>query len=110
LRYFNQNIFINAGKAYRRYLKSRGKKKITQYATPRFKHPTAEDSSNFNTTNHIWKTGDKYYKLASQYYNDSSMWWVIALYNQKPTEFHMNPGDIVYIPTPLESVLYYMGF
>lgn len=109
MRYFNQDIFTNATEAYRRYLKSRGRKSIDQYVTPRLKHPTAEDSSNFDTVNHIWRASDKYYKLASQHYNDPTMWWVIALYNQKPTEFHMSAGDIVYIPTPLEAVLYYIG-
>ena len=109
MRYFNQEIFTNMHTAYRRYLESRGKKDIIQYMTPRLKHPTEEDSLSFNTVNHIWKSGDKYYKLANQHYNDPTMWWVIALYNQKPTEFHMVPGDIVYIPTPLETVLYYVG-
>jgi len=35
------------------------------------------------------------------------MWWVIAWYNQKPTEAHFNVGDVVYIPTPLANVLQY---
>jgi nucleoid-associated protein YgaU len=109
MRYYNQNIFTNATEAYRLYLKSRGKKDVVQYSTPRLKHPTVEDSRNFKTTNHIWKSGDRYYKLAAQYYNDPSMWWVIALYNQKPTEFHMSAGDTVYVPVPLETVLYYVG-
>jgi len=32
------------------------------------------------------------------------------LYNQKPTEFHLKLGDVVYIPTPLETVLFYVGY
>jgi len=110
MRYFKQSVFTNINEAYRRYLKKRGKKDITQYSTPKFRHPSAEDSLNFNTINHIWGVGDKYYKLANQYYQDPTMWWVIALYNQKPTEFHINTGDIIYIPAPLETVLYYIGF
>ena len=110
MRYFNQTIFTNVADAYRKYLKSRGKKEITQYATPTFKHPSAGDASNFQVKNHIWGLGDRYYKLADQYYSDPEMSWVIALYNQKPTEFHMKSGDIVYVPVPLESVLYYIGY
>ena len=110
MRYFNQDIFTNVAEAYRRYLKSRGKDNITQYATPTFRHPTSEDTRNFQVKNHIWTTGDRYFKLADQYYNDPKMWWVIALYNQKPTEFHAKHGDIIYIPVPLETVMYYIGY
>jgi nucleoid-associated protein YgaU len=66
--------------------------------------------SNFNTIGHVWTSSDKFYNLAAEYYSDPEMWWVIAFYNQKPTEFHLSPGDIVYIPTPLETVLYYIGY
>ena len=110
MRYNNQEIFINEDKSYRRLLKKRGMKFIAQYDTPKFKHPDPEDAVNFNTQTHIWTVGDKFYKLASQFYNDPKLWWVIALYNQKPTEFHAKPGDVIYIPTPLETVLYYMGY
>ncbi len=110
MRYFNRNIFLNTREAYRRYLKKRGKENIIQYATGKFKHPTAKESLQLNVVNHIWQSGDKYFKLADQYYSDPEMWWVIALYNQKPTEFHVNAGDIIYVPTPLDVVLYQMGF
>ena len=50
------------------------------------------------------------FKLASKYYDDPTMWWVIAFYNQKPTEFHLKLGDLVYIPVPLETVLFYIGY
>jgi nucleoid-associated protein YgaU len=110
MRYKNQEVFTNINEAYRHYLKSRGDKKIKQYDTPRFRHPTAKDAAKFNTINYIWGTGDRYYKLAAEYYDDPTMWWVIALYNQKPTEFHLKLGDVVFIPTPLESVLFHIGY
>ena len=52
-----------------------------------------------------WSVGTKLYKLAHQYYNDSKLWWVIAAFNQKPTDSHFSVGDVVYIPLPLERVL-----
>ena len=111
MRYKNQEVFINSKEAYRRYLeKTRGIKQIKQYDTPTFKHPSANEIRNFNVINHIWKTGDRYYKIAEKYYSDPTLWWVIALYNQKPTEFHLELGDIVFVPLPLESVLFHMGY
>jgi nucleoid-associated protein YgaU len=111
MRYKNQQIFVNINEAYKRYLKkTRGMENIKQYDTPVFRHPTIEEIKTLNVVSHIWKTGDRYFKLADQYYDDPEMWWVIALYNQKPTEFQLKLGDIVFVPTPLESVLFYIGF
>ena len=110
MRYNKQNIFTNEKEAYKRYLKDRGIKFINQYDTPKFRLPSNTDMNNFSSIKHTWGTGDRYYKLAAEYYSDPELWWVIALYNRKPTEFHISLGDIIYIPTPLETVLFYMGY
>jgi nucleoid-associated protein YgaU len=110
MRYHNQNVITTKTNSYKRLLKKRGLKSITHYDTPRFHHPTVNEIKNFQTTTHIWKTGDRYYKLAHEFYNDSTKWWVIALYNKRPTEFHVNEGDVIYIPHPLDSALFYMGY
>jgi nucleoid-associated protein YgaU len=110
MRYINQKVFKNARDAYKRYLKTRGMKLIHQYDTPKFKYPSDIDASNFTTIKHIWTTGDRYFKLADKYYDDPEMWWVIAFYNQKPTEFHAKLGDVIYIPIPLETILFYIGY
>jgi len=111
MRYRNQEVFTNTNEAYKRYLKkTRGMNLIKQYDTPTFRHPSMEDMRNFNTINHIWTVGDRLFKLADDYYKDPTMWWVIALYNQKPTDFDLKLGDVVYIPVPLENVLFYMGY
>ncbi len=110
MRYLNQKIFRNAGDAYRRYLKKRGMKQIDQYTTPKFLYPTPEDTKKFETISHIWGVGDRYFKLANRYYGDPELWWVIAFFNQKPTEFDIKAGDIIFIPTPLETVLFHIGY
>ena len=110
MRYKNQNVFVNAREAYKRYLKTRGLDKIKQYDTPAFKHPSPEERKNFNRISHVWGTGDRFFKLADEYYSDPTMWWVIALYNQKPTEFHVKLGEVIFVPVPLETVLFYIGY
>jgi hypothetical protein len=111
MRYKNQDVFVNANEAYKRYLKkTRGEEQIKQFSTPTFQHPNVDAMINLDTINHIWGTGDRFYKLASEYYNDPTMWWVIALFNQAPTEFHVKLGDTVFIPVPLESVLFHIGY
>jgi len=53
---------------------------------------------------HVWKLGDRFYKLAHKYYSNAEMWWVIAWYNQTPTESHVSPGQLIQIPLPLDKV------
>ena len=110
MRYFKQRIFVNDNTAYRRYLKERGLKEIRQYNTATLQHPPVADTKDLNVINHVWKSGDKFYKLAHTYYGDSTKWWLVALFNQKPTEFHLNAGDVIYIPTPLDAAMYRMGY
>ena len=111
MRYKNQRVFFNDKEAYQRYLKkTRGMQKLKQYSTPMFKYPSQEEFANFNTIKHIWGVGDRYFKLAAEYYDDPEMWWVIAFFNQRPTEFHLKAGDVIYIPVPLESILFYVGY
>ena len=43
------------------------------------------------------------------YYDVAELWWVIAQFNQKPTDSHYSLGDVVYIPLPLEKVLTLYG-
>ena len=55
--------------------------------------------------NHVWSVGDRYYKLAIDNYGDASYWWVIAMFNQRPTEANWTVGEVVQIPLPLERFL-----
>jgi len=110
MRYSKNKIMTSKSRAYRRYLKERGLTQISHYNTSKFRHLTVEDLQNFERVSHIWKVGDKWYKLADFYYKDPTKWWVIALYNQMPTEAHVSPGDVVYIPFPLDSVLHQAGY
>ena len=43
--------------------------------------------------------------LAAEHYGNPKYWWVIAWYNQRPTENMLNLGNTIIIPKPLEVVL-----
>ena len=104
-RYNKTRTVINSGEYYEPLRKPRNLKKVVQYVTPIIHHPTVADRASLTTTAHLWGYGDRYYKLAYQYYNDERLWWVIAWYNGYPTEAHITPGFTIYIPLNIENVL-----
>ena len=101
----NRVIRTNGEQIYQELLNGRGLKKVQQYTTPIFNKISANDVRKLQRVRHLWTVGDKLYKLANEYYRDPEMWWVIAWYNQKPTESHFKLGDVVLIPLPLEDIL-----
>ena len=82
---------------------------IIHYTTPELRHPTSQDWDALAVKEYIWKYGDKFYKTAAEEYGDPTLWWIIAWFNQKPTEAHALPGDIIYIPHPLDAVFAALG-
>jgi hypothetical protein len=68
--------------------------------------PTEEElRQNLTSIQRIYSTGDKLYKFAYEYYGNVDYWWIIAWYNNKPTDAHFKIGDIVYIPKELDVAL-----
>jgi len=104
-RYDGRGIIENNSKLYEEIREERGVKTITQYDTATIKYPSIRQITGLTVVNHRWRMGDRFYKLADLYYNDVSMWWVIAQFNKTPTEFEISYGDLIMIPTPLEMVL-----
>tara|TARA_R110000824_G_scaffold62563_5_gene165567 strand:+ start:658 stop:984 length:327 start_codon:yes stop_codon:yes gene_type:complete len=87
----------NDNKLYKNLLTQRGDGNgITQYRTillgSKFKRIATQ------VVYHVWSTGDRYYKLSNHYYNSYEWWWVIALYNNQPTEANLKYGDVLEIP------------
>jgi len=106
-RYDKRRQARNSVPQYRSIFEKRGISSVNQFMTGKFTYPTSEQIETLNLKQHIWKTGDHFYKLAHQYYNDPSYWWVIALFNQKPTEASLGYGDVIQVPLPLEKILNY---
>ncbi len=104
-RYTIRELITNNNKMYKEHFKKRGVTYMRQYDTPVMKYPTLKQINEIGTVSHIWKTGDRFYKLAQYHYGDSQFWWVIAWFNKAPTEAHVEFGDIVLIPENLEIFL-----
>jgi nucleoid-associated protein YgaU len=87
----------------------RGVPYIRHYVTPIMTKITPKQRSSLTKVRHIWKTGDRFYKLAARHYGDPTLWWVLAWYNGTPTESHVKKGWTIYIPFPVERVLSYVA-
>lgn len=60
--------------------------------------PRDFQTQDFQVYEHVWSHGDKLYKLAHRYFGDRNLFWLIGLFNNKPTDSHYSYGDVVYIP------------
>ena len=104
-RYDGKRPIINRDQAYKHVFEDRGVKYIKQYPTPELSHANFKQIMQLEQETHIWKLGDRFYKLACEYYGDETLWWIIAWYNKTPTESHVKPGQLLKIPHPLSKVL-----
>ncbi len=101
----DRTVVRNAEELYEEIFRKRGVKFIDHYSTPNMHHPTAKQVSNVELVSHIWKVGDRFFKLAHEHYGDSKLWWVIAWFNQLPTDSHVELGQVINIPVPLGDAL-----
>jgi nucleoid-associated protein YgaU len=105
-RYDFDDIVSNENNMYKKYLdRTRGLKFMTQFRTPKFKYPTEQQLREISYTTYTWGVGDRFYKLANQFYGDPEKWWIIAMFNQTPTEAFVKAGHTIYIPDDLDEVI-----
>lgn len=107
-RYTGRKIIRNDADIYEGLVENRDRAYIDHHKTPRLKHPTAAERALFTRVRHVWKLGDRYWKLATLHYGNPEYWWVIAWYNQKPVENMVTIGETIVIPKPLQTVLEYV--
>lgn len=101
-----RDAFFNDDQGYQKeILDEKGIKRLYQFETPTLRYPTSEEIQTLSIETETWKRGSKLFKLAHKHYSDSRLWWVIAWFNQKPTDSHYSFGDKVLVPKPLEVVL-----
>ena len=100
---------LNNRAAYSKILKNRGVLNTTIMSTAVMRDPLLLVSDPSVTEKSIlWTQGLKMWKIAADNYGDGRLYWVIALYNNKPTDAHWKVGDIVHIPFPVEYVVSYL--
>ena len=109
-RYSGTEIILNDLDEHKEFFESRGKQFIMQHRVNSLKALSLSEIASLHQHMHLWKQADKFWKLADKYYGESRYWWVIAQYNQKPTEAHVSVGDVVIVPMPLQQVLTAMGY
>ena len=108
-RYRRTKKFKNNLDYYDFLRKKRDLRVANHYATPILKNPSVSERTRIISNTHIWTLGDRYYKLANQYYGDPSFWWVIAWYNSVPIEADLKYGDLLEIPINIGTVLDILG-
>lgn len=104
-RFSERKILKNNNNLYENIFFDRNVKFINQYSTPNFVYPDYKNIGRLNIQQHIWTTGDRFYKLAAKYYGDPKDWWIIAKFNNTPTESHVKIGDTLLIPGPLQEAV-----
>ena len=101
-RYKKQSVAINDLFFYKDVLEERGVKRLKQYRVQTLKN---RDLKNIDYFNHIWTDGDQFWKLSNQYFGDPKYWYIIARFNNAPTEAHVSVGDQIKIPLELSIAL-----
>lgn len=107
-RYEESILVTNTTEQYRNFFKDRNVSKINHYNTQKLNYPTDEQLANIDMLQHVWTSSDKLWRLSETYYADPSYWWVIAFFNKKPCELDIESGDVILIPQPLETILFYI--
>ena len=107
-RYTYRRLFENRLKMYIEQRKARSVRTIKHFSSPNFSYPKGQQINDLVLIDHVWKLGDRYYKLAHKHYGDAQLWWLIAWFNMAPTESHLQTGQRIKIPTPLGTALSYM--
>ena len=98
-RYTDRDEFDNDFAFFRSQMDRNQRSFVRQYVTPTFDYPSDEMLLNIGKyTSHLWRVGDSFEKLASEHYGVPTLWWLIAFYNQKPTEHSIAIGERLVIP------------
>tara|TARA_R100000008_G_scaffold83989_1_gene70316 strand:- start:677 stop:1027 length:351 start_codon:yes stop_codon:yes gene_type:complete len=109
-RYDNIGIIsLSKREMFKQVKSSRNLDEIRILSTSKFNRITDSDLEDIEFDSYTWSRGDRFYKLAADFYGQVDYWWVIALFNNAPTEQHVTIGTEIFIPTNPESVAELLG-
>lgn len=104
-----RNIGTNAEQMYKKVFDKKGVRSIIQYTTPVFKRPTQDELDLIRYETYTWSVGDRLWRLADKFYGNRDYWYIIARFNNVPTEAHLKTGDDIKIPTNLGRAIEVLG-
>ena len=104
-RYIDRRKAINDKEQYDKMFEKRGVRQVIQYRSPSAKNISDEELASIECFNVSWYSGLSFEKLASEFYGDPTHWWVIAGFNRKPTESHVEMGEVIRVPKSLADAL-----
>ena len=104
-----RSVATNNERFYDKVFKKKGVNSIIQYSTHSFRRPTQERLDLIKYDTYYWTAGDRYWKLAEQYYGHRTYWYIIARFNNKPTEAHIDIGEEIRVPTNLAQAIEVLG-
>lgn len=102
-RYLRRSKAINDKEQYDQLFEKRGIRKVIQYRSPAGNFTTDEEIAKIECHQVVWTSGMSFENLASKYYGDFRQWWVIAGFNRKPTESHVEMGETIRIPKDISE-------
>ena len=80
--------------------------KVIQTTRLRLNEPTEQElRTELNTIEKIFSIGDRMYQYAYEIYGSVDYWWIIAWFNNKPTDAHIKVGEVIHIPIPLDKAI-----
>ncbi len=104
-RYKNREVVRNQSNRYLKQLSNRKVRFIDHFETAKFKYPSQALLGQLSIENEVWGVGSRFYKIAHKHYGDAGLWWIIPWFNKVPLESDFSPGDVVFVPKPLETIL-----
>ena len=104
-RYINKKVYKTTPRNLGDILKRRNLNNARILETIFLRPLTQEAMSGLEIRSIVWKKQFKLFKLAQRLYGDPKLWWIIAWFNQKPTDADYKPGDIIKVPFPPEEII-----
>lgn len=108
-RYLNRTIAVNDSEEYRDIFKERGVEYLRHFTTPTLNYPTPTQIASLSIVPYVWGSEDRLWKLAETHYGNPTKSWIIAFFNRKPTEAHIEVGDTILVPLPLGKIEEFIG-